>query len=298
MIGPGLADGDVRQPRQPVSCERPDVTLLASVARIAVVLAGLWLLLVVLAAVFQRSLIYLPDASPPGSVPADVEVVAFDTRDGLQLTAWFLPTTDEAASVVLYLPGNAGNRAGRLPVARELNARGHDVLLVDYRGYGGNPGNPSETGLIADGLAAHDHLAARDDVDAARIAVLGESVGTGVAAAVATERPTAGVVLRSPFPDLGEVGASAYPILPVRTLLRDRFATVAGLADRDVEVLVVAGGADRIVPTELSRAVATSLDARYLEIDGVGHNDPALFTGATYLDAVDEHLRAAVGAGG
>jgi uncharacterized protein len=267
---------------------------MASVVRLALVVGGLWVVLVVLAAVFQRSLIYLPDATTPVP-PTGVEEVDLHTGDESALTAWFVPTEQPAASVILYLPGNAGNRAGRIPVARELNQRGHHVLLLDYRGYGGNPGRPSEEGLIADGLTAFDHLAGRDDIDPDAIVVLGESVGTGVAATTPPDRPAAGVVLRSPFPDLGEVGASAYPILPVRTLLRDRFATVERLEDRDLPVLVVAGGADRIVPTELSREVAESLDARFVEIEGAGHNDAALFTGTTYLDAVDEHVRAAVG---
>ncbi len=261
--------------------------------RWVLIIGAVWLLLVVLAALFQRQLIYLPDRSEP-TPPSDVEEVAYTTADGLELSAWLLRPDTEPATTILVAPGNAGNRANREPMARELVDRGHAVLLLDYRGYGGNPGSPSEDGVVADARAAAEHLATRDEVDADRLVYLGESVGTGVVAAVAAELPPAALVLRSPFPELADVGRSAYPFLPVRTLLRERFPVAEHLAAYDGPTLVVAGGSDRIVPTRLSREVADDAATTYVEVEGVGHNHPALFTGAQYLDAVDEFLRASV----
>ena len=260
----------------------------------SVVVAGIatWLVLVVLAAVFQRQLIYLPDRSPP-EVPPDVEEVVLATADGLELTAWFLPV-DDPVTTVLVTPGNAGNRELRLPLARGLNDRGHAVLLLDYRGFGGNPGSPSEDGLRADARAARDHLDGREDVERETIAYLGESIGTGVASGLATEVAPVALVLRSPFPELGEVGRSAYPFLPVRTLLRERYPVVDHLGVYDGPVLVVAGDADRIVPPEMSREVAEVAGADLTMIPGADHNDLGLLAGDPYLDTVDEHLRAAV----
>jgi uncharacterized protein len=251
-----------------------------------------WLVLVLLAAVFQRQLIYLPSAASP-TPPSDVEEVTYATDDGLTLTAWLLPV-DDPVSTVLVFPGNAGNRELRLPMARGLTERGHAVLLVDYRGYGGNPGSPSEDGLLRDARAARDHLATRSDIEEASIAYLGESIGSGVAAGLTAQVPPAALVLRSPFPELADVGRSAYPFLPIRTLLRDRFPVVEDLATYDGPVLVVAGDADRIVPTRLSRQVADAVDAQLVEIEDAGHNDAALFTGSRYLDEVDAFLRASV----
>lgn len=259
---------------------------------IVVVVLALWLALVVLAAVFQRQLIYLPSGAPP-TPPSDVEEVGFTTDDGLDLTAWFL-TVDDPASTVVVFPGNAGNRELRLPMARGLTARGQAVLLVDYRGYGGNPGSPTEDGLLRDAVAARDHLAGRSDVEEASIVYLGESIGSGVAAALAARTPPAALVLRSPFPELADVGRSAYPFLPMRTLLRDRYPVVEDLTGNAAPVLVVAGDADRIVPTRLSRQVADAVDAELVEIEGAGHNDAALFTGERYLDEVDAFLRGSV----
>lgn len=267
--------------------------MVATVGRLALVVGAAWLAVVVLAAVFQRSLIYLPDRTDPAA-PTDVEVVRLATEDGLALTAWLVPAEGPAVSAVLLAPGNAGNRAGRLPTARALAARGHQVLLLEYRGYGGNPGRPSEAGLLADARAAHDHLGARADVDADRLVYLGESVGTAVVAALAAERPPAALALRSPFPELADVAARAYPFLPVRTLLRDRHPTAEHLTGIDVPVLVVAGERDRIVPPELSREVAAATGADYVEVAGADHNDAALFVGDVLLEAIDAHIRLAL----
>ena len=273
--------------------------MLAALGRVLLVIGGTWLAVTLLAAVFQRSLIYLPDTADP-TPPQDVEVVGFTTADGLELTAWLLAPEGgpaAAASTILLAPGNAGNRAGRVPTARGLVARGHAVLLLDYRGYGGNPGSPSQTGLVADARAARDHLDARGEIDADRVVYLGESIGTAVVAALAAERPPAALVLRSPFPELADVGRSAYPFLPIRTLLRDRYPTLEFLAEVEVPILVVVGSQDRIVPNRLSVEVAEATGAQLVEIAGAGHNDPELFVGDRFLDAVDAQVRAAVAEG-
>jgi uncharacterized protein len=253
--------------------------------------AAVWLLLIVLAAVFQRQMIYLPmggEPTPPAGV--QIEPLAFTTHDGLDHEAWFLPT-DDPVSTVVVAPGNAGNRAMRVPMAEGLVERGHAVLLLDYRSYGGNPGRPNEDDLVADASVAVETLLDRDDVDPERVAYLGESLGSGVVSAVAVEHPPAALVLRSGFPELADVGRSAYPFLPVRTLLRDRYPVADHLDDYDGPVLVIAGGSDRIVPTRLSRELAEVSGADLVEIEGAGHNDPALFTGTEFLDRIDAFLR-------
>jgi uncharacterized protein len=257
------------------------------------VVVGVWVVLVVLAWGFQRHLIYLPDRSIPAP-PAEVTEVGLSTTDGLELVAWHLASDGDAVATVLVTPGNAGNRALRLPLARGLVERGHDVLLLEYRGYGGNPGRPDEEGLRLDALAARDHLVSEAGVDPDRLIVLGESIGTGVAAALAATEPPAALVLRSPFPSLADVAAGHYPFLPVRTLLRDRYPVTDHLTGLEVPVLVVAGGADTIVPTASSRQVAEALEARYVELPGVDHNDRALLDGSDYLDAVDAFVRQVV----
>jgi pimeloyl-ACP methyl ester carboxylesterase len=268
------------------------VSLLRGAGYLVIGVAVVWLALVVLLWVFQRQLIYLPDRSAPEPPPAPVEEVELTTDDGLELSAWFVPADGEPATTVLVTSGNAGNRALRLPLAEGLAGRGHAVLLLEYRGYGGNPGSPSEEGLVADARAAADHLDERDDVDPDRVAYLGESIGTGVAAALAAERPPpAGLVLRSPFPSLADVARVHYPFVPAGTLLRDRFETLDALDGHDGPTLVVAGSDDSIVPADASREVAEVVGADLVVVPDADHNDRALLDGDRYLDAVDAFLR-------
>ena len=196
--------------------------MIVAIGVIAAVLAVIWTM--------QRRLIYFPgDAAPtPGEVGmSGVELVTFETTDGLGLSGWFLPQPGPSPRVtVLVFNGNAGNRAHRGPLAAALHRHGFQVLLFDYRGYGGNPGTPTERGLIADSRAARAYLAGRADVDASRIVYFGESLGTAVAIDLAVAHPPLAVVLRSPFTSLVDVGRHHYRFLPVRLLLRDRFASI------------------------------------------------------------------------
>lgn len=267
------------------------------IVRIVLGLGCLWVLIVVLAALLQRQLIHLPDTSTPPT-PPDATPVQVTTEDGLLLTHWWFAAPGGAASTVLVLPGNAGNRGLRLPLARGLVDRGHDVLLVEHRGYGGNPGRPSEDGLVADAGAVRGHLVDELGADPGAIVHLGESLGSAVAARLSVDAAPAALVLRSPFPSLVDVGRRHYPFLPVGTLLRDRFETARHLEDVAAPMLVVAGEADRIVPFELSREVAEMAGAELEALPGVDHNDRALLDGDRYLDAVDDFVRRVIAADG
>jgi fermentation-respiration switch protein FrsA (DUF1100 family) len=266
---------------------------LGSTLRIAVVIAVVLVGFVGLTWLLQRNLIYFParQLEPP---PPGVRQVSFTTADGLELGGWFFPTEGPDGRAVLVFNGNAGNRSHRAPLAGALPDRGWSVLLFDYRGYGGNPGSPSEEGLGKDAEAAVSWLAAQEDLDADRIAYFGESLGAGVAAALAIERPPAALVLRSPFTSLADVGGVHYPFLPVGALLRDRFPVIDHIRAYDGPVLVIWGNADSIVPPEQSRAVAEAARrSDHVEIAGAGHNDPALLNGEELVEAVvgflDEH---------
>ena len=257
--------------------------LLAVVLLVGTVGAMLWAL--------QRQLIYFPDPAPvrpAADVIAGARDVALHTADGLELGAWFVPAapTADSGTAVLLAPGNGGNRAGRASLAEELGHRGLAVLVMDYRGYGGNPGSPSEEGLAADADAA---VAALEELGypSHRTIYFGESLGSGVVAALQARHPPAGVVLRSPFTELADVGRHHYPWLPVSALLRDRFPVVDHLADSDVPVTVIYGQRDSVVPARLSDRVADHAPslAERLVITGADHNDPVMF-GPRVADAV------------
>jgi len=264
------------------------------VAGVVLVVLGVGVL-----AAFQRQLIYLPDSRavpPAGAVIPGAEDVTLETSDGLALGAWFVPADGPTGlhMAVLVAPGNGGNRSDRVGLATGLSNRGFAVLLLDYRGYGGNPGSPSEDGLAADVDAAAEALEERG-YPARRTLYFGESLGGGVVAALQARRPPAGVVLRSPFTELADVGVHHYPWLPVRLLLRDRFPVEAHLRRSEVPVTVVYGDRDSVVPTRLSAQVAdeaASLVERVV-IPGADHNDPVM-VGEPVVDAVVRLARAAL----
>jgi len=257
--------------------------------------------LLVLAWALQRRLIYLPAPGPvpsAGAVPPGGEEVAFDTEDGLRLRGWFVPGGAGAAgATVLVFNGNAGNRSARAPLAAALARAGTSVLLFDYRGYGGNPGHPSETGLAADARAAREYLLSRPDVRPGSIVYFGESLGAAVAIGLAAEHPAAALVLRSPFTSLADVGQLHYPYLPVRALLKDRYDSAGRIGAVRCPLLVLAGGADGIVPARHSRRLYTLAadPKRYVEIPNAGHNDWELLAGDRL---VREVLAVVQGAGG
>ena len=148
---------------------------------------------------------------------------------------------------VIVFNGNAGNRAFRAPLAAALAEHGISVLLFDYRGYGGNPGSPSEEGLAADARAARRYVAGRAGSD--RIVYFGESLGSGVAVRLAAEQPPAALILRSPFTSLTDTGRHHYPFLPVGMMLIDRFASIDRIRDIRCPLLVIAADHDSVVPT-------------------------------------------------
>jgi len=268
--------------------------LLALLGTAVVVVLGL----LVLVWLTQRNLIYLPmdpHVPPAAGTLRGATDVTFDTEDGLTLRGWFVPPDSGGSGpTVLVFPGNAGNRAMRAPLAQALAREGMSVLLVDYRGYGGNPGKPTEAGLLADARAARAYVESRSDVDPARIVYFGESLGAAVALAAAVERPPAGLVMRSPFTSMTDVAALHYPFLPVRLLLIDRYPSSERIRGLSCPLLVVAGARDGIVPAEQSRSLfeAAPVEARrFVLIDGAGHNDYDLLAGARMIAEIAGFVR-------
>ncbi|MFX0537876.1 alpha/beta hydrolase [Ornithinimicrobium sp. Y1847] len=231
----------------------------------------------------QRQLMYFPARSDPGSV-ANIATGGRDltlrTADGLELGAWLLPPDEQADSgyAVVMAPGNGGHRGGRLGLGEQLAEQGLAVLLLDYRGYGGNPGSPTREGLAQDADAAVEALA-EQGYGLDRIVYLGESLGTGVVAELAERHTPAAVVLRSPYTTFADVAKVHYPWLPVGALLRDDYDVVGPLSRTQVPVSVVYGSVDGVVPPELSERVAREVAVLHEEVvlDGVDHNDSPMF---------------------
>jgi len=225
---------------------------------------------------FQRGVIYYPARSltPPAAVGlAEIEVVKLNTEDGLDLVAWYEPAKNGKPTFV-YFHGNAGSIANRADIIKPYIAAEYGVLLVEYRGYGGNPGRPSEQGLYKDGRAALDFLKERS-VSNKSIIVYGESIGTGVAVQMAAEREIAGLILRTPMTTLADVGSYHYPFLPVRIMLKDRYNSLDKIKDIHVPVLMFHGSLDKIIPIQFGHQLYMQANEpkEIWVYEDKGHND-------------------------
>ncbi len=256
------------------------------VLAVVVVYGALWAL--------QRKMIYQPDTSqvPPASTVVDgAQDVTLRTDDGLELGAWLVPpdpSTDRGLAV-LFAAGNAGNREGRAAIAQLLSDRGFTVLLMDYRGYGGNPGSPTEDGLASDARAAAAFLK-QQGFSPQKTIYFGESLGSAVVARLQDESPPGGVVLRSPFTSMADVAADIVPWAPVRLLLRDQFPVTEYVASSDVPTTVIWATDDSLIDPTMSEQVADAAQqnghlVEAMTLPGADHNDPVT-AGAQVADAV------------
>jgi len=223
----------------------------------------------------QRKLMYFPDTTrwAPASVGlTGAEEVVLDTADGEKVIAWHVPPRDEKP-VVIYFQGNGGGLNLRARRFRAIVADGTGLIALAYRGYGGSSGRPTEAGLLHDAAAAYAFAAERHPGD--RIVLCGESLGSGVAVALATERPVARLLLESPFTSAVDIAAAAYPFVPVRLLMNDQFRSDERIAKVTAPVLVLHGARDTIVPIGYGERLYGLIRApkRFVRLPGANHND-------------------------
>ncbi|MGD9857692.1 MAG: alpha/beta hydrolase [Planctomycetaceae bacterium] len=246
----------------------------------------------------QRKFIYRPlrgkvnldAAAVPSGVVREVRV---RTDDGLTLHGWYAASRQPVSNgdpaqrpLVIFFPGNSGHRGCRHKDCELFTQIGADLLLVDYRGYGENPGRPCEASLAADARAIWRHAIERMASPPGRIVLFGGSLGGGVATGLAHELCAqaslpAGLILRATFTSIADAGQARYPWLPVRRLLVERFPSIERIAHVTCPLLVVHGAADRVVPIEQGRRLFAAaqpqsvcgVEKRFVELPASGHHD-------------------------
>ena len=210
---------------------------------------------------------------PSLPVPPDVLVHRLVARDGVRVRALELPRPDSPRTIV-YFHNNRETAESLVGLARGLRARGFEVVLAEYRGYGGSSGGtPSEQGLYLDAEAVLDMLDSRG-TGRDRVVLWGTSLGSGVAAEMASRGRGARLVLVSPYTSIPDLVSHAVPPLPARALVWDHFDTLAKSAAIHVPTLVVHGDADEIVPFAMGERLSSAIaGARLLRISGGHHGD-------------------------
>jgi fermentation-respiration switch protein FrsA (DUF1100 family) len=257
--------------------------------------AGAYFALCLLAYVFQRRLVFFPDrkiSASPAALGMAYRDVSFRATDGVELHGWYVPASG-ASRVVLVCHGNGGNISDRLESIRIFHDLGLSILIFDYRGYGRSGGQATEQGTYEDARAAYRHLMETEGVRPERIVFFGESLGGAVAVELATHHTPAALIVESCFPTLADVGARAYPFLPVRSLLRIRYDSRERIRRVGCPKLVIHSRDDEIVPFDLGTRLYDGAPPpkEFLEIRG-GHNTGFIESNARYREGLDRFLRA------
>jgi fermentation-respiration switch protein FrsA (DUF1100 family) len=262
---------------------------------ILAVVVGLYAAVCVLAFVFQRRLVFFPSRdlfATPGQAGMAYRDVTFRADDDVELHGWFVPASG-AKRILLFCHGNAGNISDRLESIRVFHDLGLSVFIFDYRGYGRSGGQVSEAGTYRDARAAYRYLLDTEGARAEDILFFGRSLGGSVAIELATEFRPAALIVESCFPTIADVGARAYPFLPVRPLMRVRYDSTERIRRVDCPKLFIHSRDDEIVPFDLGRRLhdMAASPKEFLEIRG-DHNAGFVVSGGLYRGGLERFLHA------
>ncbi len=222
---------------------------------------GLVSYVALIAAVFfaQRSLMYFPprDLSESRlSSLKDFQKMSVQTKDGLDITGYFIPPRDPDRWVFVAFHGNAAHPADLVYKFTDQIEQGHGVLLAEYRGYGGNPGKYTEQGLYEDGRAYINALKSNPSFAQSKMIIYGESIGTGIAVQMAMEYQSAALVLDVPFDSAFNLAASRYAFMPfLSVLMHDQYRSDEKIDKVNAPVLIMLAGRDYVVPAVFGQAL-------------------------------------------
>ena len=240
----------------------------------------------------QRALIFpVPERerTPPqvaGFPQAEEHLLA--TADGEQVIVWHVPAKPGHA-VVVYFPGNGDTLAGSVGRFRDITADGTGLVALSYRGYAGSGGRPSEQGLLRDAAAAYAFAQARYSPD--RIVLWGFSLGSGVAVALAADRPVGKIILEAPYTSMADIASSLFWFAPVRWLIRDPFRSDQRIARVTAPLLIMHGARDPTIAIRFGeRLFALAREPKqFVRFPEGGHddldNDAAIETARRFIDA-------------
>ena len=237
-----------------------------------------YVVLVIAVYFLQRHMQYFPNKSDPGSPEKNglpgMKVVRTTTEDGLSLLAWFMPPADKNGKILVFYHGNAGHIGHRAVKARYFIERGYGVFFAEYRGFGGNPGSPTEEGLYKDARAALKWLEAQGYLTR-QIILYGESIGSGVAVQIAKEIQPDILILEAPFSSALDVAKRTHFWLPVDWMMKDRYDSLSKIPDVKSQLLIVHGDEDNVIPIHLAKKLfeAANHPKEFITINGGGHSD-------------------------
>ena len=205
---------------------------------------------------YQRNLLYHPNENnySEDKISVDIENVRIKTSDNIELLGWYHEKNLKDFKTLIFFHGNAGsleNRIHKLNHFRDMNI---NFLIIAWRGFSGNNGNPSEQGLYEDGKSAIDWLI-KKGVSEKNLILYGESLGTGVATHLAQNKNFAGVILETPFTSMIDAAKKFYPYIPVKLLLKDKFENYKKIKNINSPILIMHGEVDQLVPFSMGKKI-------------------------------------------
>ena len=253
--------------------KNPKMKSMTSIFLIAITV---YLVAVALMYFFQRSFLYHPSSGlmEPGHFgESRMSVVKVVTDDGLPLISWYRKAA-EGKPTILYFPGNAGHIGHRIDKIQGYLEAGYGVFLLSYRGFGSNPGFPTEEGLYLDGKAAMDYLKS-ENVPYFRLVLYGESLGTGIAVELAQDRGIAALILEAPFTSINDVAQHHFWFFPARYMIKDSYNSLSKINRVNAPILFIHGELDRTIPVEFGRRLfmAAPKQKHMILVPDAGHNN-------------------------
>ena len=234
----------------------------------------------------------------PGNLGLKYEDVTLTTSDSVHINGWLVPAPD-AKLTILFFHGNAGNISHRLEKLAILHDLGVNTFIIDYRGFGRSEGKPNEQGTYHDAQAAYDYVVGRARPPGApfstprSIILYGESLGSAVAADLASKVEVGGLVLEEAFTSVGDVGQKMFPFFPVRWLVQNKYDTLSKMPRIKVPLLILHSREDEIFDMSYpQRLLAAANEPKtFVELHG-NHNDAFLVSGQVYRDALEKFFAA------
>ncbi|MFW6152452.1 MAG: alpha/beta hydrolase [Verrucomicrobiota bacterium] len=254
----------------------------------------------------QSSYVYYPTrevAVTPEYYDLDYEELRLKTEDGETIHAWFVDGRkgpgspdaveggDRTRATILFCHGNGGNISDRVYTLEVLCRMGFDVLIFDYRGYGGSTGSPDEAGTYSDASACWRHLVENRGIDPGKIALFGRSLGGAVAARLASIKNPGALIIESTFTSAPDMGARMFPFLPVRLLSRFRYRTIEAIKELNCPVLIAHSRDDEMVPFEHGQRLFTAAREPKVFVKMSGsHNEGGLESNNAYQERFTQFL--------
>ena len=237
----------------------------------------LYLIVILITFIFQRSLLYMPSKKqiePSYYSHTDLKEVKLSTSDGLILKSLFKKPFSINKNTILVFHGNAGHIGHRVEKFKPFIDAGYGLLLVEYRGYADNPGNPHEEGFYKDGKAAINFLS-NLNIFPKNTIIYGESLGCGIAVKLSSEISFHSMILEAPFTSIADIAQNHYWYIPAKWMVLDRYDVIGRIDKIKNPLLVIHGKKDNVIKIEFGREVfnAAPEPKEALYINNAGHNN-------------------------